>query len=52
MTIPDVWGPPIWKFFHTLAENCKEKQFPFLKLQMFVLIKNICFIIKKSLILF
>ena len=27
MTKPEIWGPPIWRFFHTIAEKIKEDQY-------------------------
>ena len=27
MSPPSVWGPPIWRFFHILAENIHEEDY-------------------------
>lgn len=42
MSPPETWGPPIWTFFHTLAEKVNEKAFPNIKIAMFFFIKRIC----------
>jgi hypothetical protein len=42
MSPPEVWGPPIWTFFHKLAENVNESHFNKLKTQLFSFIKRIC----------
>ena len=42
MPAPNIWGPPIWTLFHTLAENIHEEDFNRLIPQMFGLIKRIC----------
>ena len=42
MSPPEIWGPPIWTFFHTLAEKVNEKAFPNIKIGMFFFIKRIC----------
>jgi hypothetical protein len=42
MPPPEVWGPPIWTFFHTLAEKVNENEFPKIKLILFSYIKRIC----------
>jgi len=42
MPPPEVWGPPIWKFLHALAENVNEDEFPKIKLMLFSYIKRIC----------
>ncbi len=39
---PDVWGPPTWTLFHTLAEKLHEDTFPILGAQLFFHIKKIC----------
>jgi hypothetical protein len=38
---PQTWGPPIWTFFHTLAEKMNEKYFIHLKSPVFNIIKLI-----------
>ena len=42
MPAPNIWGPPIWTLFHTLAEKIHEEDFNRLIPQMFGLIKRIC----------
>jgi hypothetical protein len=42
MSPPEVWGPAIWRLFHTLAEKVNEEAFPFIKFQLFGQIKRIC----------
>jgi hypothetical protein len=42
MPPPEIWGPPIWTFFHTLAEKVNEDEFPKIKLILFSYIKRIC----------
>jgi len=39
---PKEWGPPIWNFFHCLAESIKEEQFQHIGLSCFNMIKLIC----------
>ena len=39
---PNRWGPPIWTFFHTLAEKVNEDQFPLVFPPLFDFIKRIC----------
>jgi len=42
MVRPEIWGPPIWTFFHVLAEKIKETEFTRVNNQLFSLIKRIC----------
>ena len=42
MSPPDVWGPPIWRFFHILAENIHEEDYDKLIPQLFTLIRRTC----------
>lgn len=42
MSPPEIWGPPIWTFFHTLAENINEDGFSNIKFSLFSYIKRIC----------
>jgi hypothetical protein len=42
MSPPEVWGPPIWTFFHTLAEKVNEEYFLSIKNTLFFYIKRIC----------
>ena len=42
MSPPEVWGPPIWTFFHTLAEKVNEDYFLSIKTSLFFFIKRIC----------
>jgi len=42
MSPPEIWGPPVWTFFHTLAENINEEGFLNIKFSLFSFIKRIC----------
>ena len=42
MSPPDLWGPPVWLFIHTLAEKINENDFKILGPQLFTIIKRIC----------
>ncbi len=42
MSPPEIWGPPIWTLFHTLAEKVNEKDFMNIKNDLFYFIKKIC----------
>ena len=42
MSPPEVWGPPVWTFFHVLAEKVNENIYPRVMGQMFDVIKRIC----------
>ena len=42
MSPPEVWGPPVWTFFHVLAEKVNENAYPIIKNQMFMIIQKIC----------
>jgi hypothetical protein len=37
-----VWGPPIWIFFHSLAEKLKDESFSEIGSQIFYFIRRIC----------
>lgn len=39
---PNTWGPPIWTFFHTLAEKIKEDKFSEVGPSLYMLIRKIC----------
>jgi hypothetical protein len=39
---PNVWGPPIWTFFHTLAEKINEESFHAIFPILFDYIRRIC----------
>ena len=39
---PKKWGPPIWTFFHMLAEKIKEDRFSSIGPQLFHFIISIC----------
>jgi len=39
---PNQWGPPIWTFFHTLAEKINEDKFQELFPLLFNFIRRIC----------
>ena len=42
MPSPEVWGPPIWTFFHTLAEKIKEEHYHKIILPLLSFIRRIC----------
>jgi hypothetical protein len=42
MSPPEVWGPPTWTLFHTLAEKIKEDVPTQIFEKMFLMIKMIC----------
>jgi len=42
MAPPEVWGPPVWNFIHTLAEKVNEDSFNSVKVGLFSIIKRIC----------
>lgn len=42
MSPPEVWGPPVWTLFHTLAEKINEEAYPQLSEKLFFMIKMIC----------
>jgi len=42
MSPPETWGPPIWTFFHTLAEKVNDEHFHKIKCSLFFIIKRIC----------
>lgn len=42
MSPPEVWGPAVWTFFHTLAENVNDNQPTSFIQQIFWQIKRIC----------
>jgi len=42
MSPPEVWGPTVWTFFHTLAHKVNEQQPPIFFQQIFGKIKTIC----------
>ena len=42
MSPPETWGPPIWTFFHTLAEKINDEHFHKIKCSLFFIIKRIC----------
>jgi Erv1 / Alr family len=39
---PNIWGPPIWTFFHTLAEKINDDSFQMVFPILFNFIKRIC----------
>jgi len=39
---PNIWGPPIWILFHSLAEKIKEDKFSEVGPQLFSMIKRVC----------
>jgi hypothetical protein len=42
MSPPEVWGPAIWRLFHTLAENINENVYKHIYPQLFFQIQRIC----------
>ena len=42
MSPPEVWGPAIWRLFHTLAENINENMYKHIYPQLFFQIQRIC----------
>jgi hypothetical protein len=42
MSPPEVWGPPVWNFLHTLVEKVNENSFNNIKNSLFLIIKKIC----------
>jgi hypothetical protein len=43
MAPPEVWGPPVWNFIHTLADKVNEDAFNTIKHSLFSILKKICF---------
>jgi hypothetical protein len=42
MSPPEIWGPPIWTLFHTLAEQINDNVYPQVINSMFGIIVKIC----------
>ena len=42
MPPPEVWGPAVWRLFHTLAERINEHAYPHLSKELFQVISGIC----------
>ena len=42
MSPPEIWGPPVWTLFHTLAERVSENAYPFIAKNLFLQMVNIC----------
>ena len=42
MSPPEIWGPPIWTFFHVMAEKIIEEKFNEVSPQIFMWMKRIC----------
>lgn len=42
MSPPEVWGPAIWKLFHTLIEKMNDDAYPIVVNSMFNIITRIC----------
>uniref|UniRef100_A0A6C0ER43 thiol oxidase n=1 Tax=viral metagenome TaxID=1070528 RepID=A0A6C0ER43_9ZZZZ len=42
MSPPEIWGPAIWKLFHTLAENVNDLQYNYIGKSLFYQIVRIC----------
>lgn len=39
---PEIWGPPIWTLFHTLAEKINEPDYSKIGLELYGFIRQIC----------
>lgn len=42
MPPPEIWGPPIWRFFHVLTQKINEEHFKTIMPPLFNHMKNIC----------
>lgn len=42
MSPPEIWGPPIWTFFHVMAEKIIDEKFNEVSPQIFMWMKRIC----------
>jgi len=42
MSPPEVWGPPVWRLFHTLIEKMNPNAYPYVINSMFNMIVAIC----------
>jgi len=42
MSPPEVWGPPVWSLFHTLAERMNDNMYHMIAPQLFQQIVEIC----------
>lgn len=42
MSPPEIWGPAIWRLFHTLAEHINENLYQHIYAQLFYQIQRIC----------
>lgn len=42
MSPPEVWGPAVWIFLHTLSGRINENAYPYLKNQLFSIIVAVC----------
>lgn len=42
MSPPEIWGPPIWRLFHTLIEKMNPNAYPYVINSMFNMIVAIC----------
>jgi hypothetical protein len=42
MSPPEVWGPAIWTFFHTIVSKINENAYDSIYVQLFSKIKKIC----------
>jgi hypothetical protein len=42
MSPPEVWGPAVWKLFHTFAEKINEADYPYVSQSLFKMIVRIC----------
>ena len=39
---PEIWGPAVWNFFHTIACKIKEDQYLNIRRPLFMFIRRIC----------
>jgi hypothetical protein len=42
MPSPEIWGPPIWTFIHTIVEKVKEEHYSTLSFRLFSFLRRIC----------
>ena len=42
MSPPEIWGPAVWRLFHTLSERINENAYNALSRQLFIFFVRIC----------
>ena len=42
MPSPEIWGPPVWTFIHTIAEKIKEEHYSKVSPILFSFLRRIC----------